>query len=101
HEPCRFVMQKLEKEEKIFGTPKLAEAWAKAVIRHPVAYLQHRAYFMWQFLARQNLTMWAVDVDTPSQIAHRDSRVFMAVKDLHDWLGTAFLFLAGGLLGSE
>ena len=31
-EPCHFVMQRLErKDDKIFGTPRLAEAWRDAV----------------------------------------------------------------------
>ena len=40
-EPCDFVMQRLErKEDKIFGTPRLTEAWRSAVLAHPLAYLQ-------------------------------------------------------------
>ena len=34
----------------IFGTPALTQAWAKAVLHHPLAYLQHRAAFMTNFL---------------------------------------------------
>jgi hypothetical protein len=97
-EPCNFVMKRLENDEKIFGTPKLPEAWAKAVIRHPVAYLQHRASFMWQFLARQNLTMWVIDIDSPSQVVYRDRKAFTALKDLHDWLAPTFIFRMGSWL---
>ncbi|MFI5106985.1 MAG: hypothetical protein ACHP79_18835, partial [Terriglobales bacterium] len=50
-DPCAFVMQKLEKEEKLFGTPAVTSAWIHAVLRHPVAYLEHRTAFMWNFLA--------------------------------------------------
>jgi hypothetical protein len=67
----------------------------KAVLHHPVAYLQHRASFMWQFLARQNLTMWTVDIENPTQVAHRDSAAFMHLKALHDWLAPTVLFRAG------
>ena len=55
-EPCEFVMKKLQGEKKIFGTPALTRAWASAVFHHPVAYLEHRADFMWNFLGRENLT---------------------------------------------
>ena len=65
-EPCDFVMRKIEREQKLFGTPAITEAWARAVMRHPVAYLQHRAAFMWNFLAGDNLTMWVADVEHPS-----------------------------------
>ncbi|MDP1909644.1 MAG: hypothetical protein Q8K85_15205, partial [Hyphomicrobium sp.] len=54
-EPCDFVMRKLEREEKLFGTPAMTEAWAHAVMRQPSAYLRHRAAFMWNFLAGNNL----------------------------------------------
>ncbi len=54
-EPCEFVMRKLEHEQKLFGTPVVTEAWARAVMRHPLAYLRHRAAFMWNFLAGENL----------------------------------------------
>src|SRR5262245_57079659 len=42
-EPCEFVMHKLERDEKLFGTPAIQNAWAYAVVRHPIAYLEHRA----------------------------------------------------------
>ena len=95
HEPCKFVMARLEGQEKIFGTRRLVDAWVSAVLHHPLAYLSHRASFMWQLLARQNLTMWVVDVDNPSQFIHRDKPAFMALKGLHDWLAPTFLFRAG------
>ena len=51
--PCEFVMQKLERDEKLFGTPAIENAWIRAVFRHPVAYLKHRASFMWNFMRAQ------------------------------------------------
>jgi len=36
-EPCDFVMRKLEREEKIFGTSAITQAWALAIGRHPPA----------------------------------------------------------------
>ena len=56
-------MQKLEKEEKLFGTPAVTNAWVSAIAHHPVAYLEHRSAFMWNFLAGSNLTMWLIDVN--------------------------------------
>ena len=39
--PCPFVMQRLERpDDMIFGTPRLIEAWWRAVSTHPLAYLQ-------------------------------------------------------------
>ena len=50
--PCDFVMQRLErKDDKIFGTPRLTEAWRNAVLSNPLAYLKHRLTFMRTFLA--------------------------------------------------
>ena len=71
-EPCEFVMGKLEREKKLFGTPVITEAWLRAVTRHPVAYLRHRAAFMWNFLAGDNLTMWVADVEHPSRTVFAD-----------------------------
>jgi hypothetical protein len=68
HEPCLFVMKQLE-SEKIFGTPAIVDAWLRAVAIHPVAYLQHRSAFMWNFIVRPNLTMWTVDISDPSKSA--------------------------------
>jgi len=66
-EPCEFVMRKIEREEKLFGTPAITEAWLRAIIRHPASYLRHRAAFMWNFLAGDNLTMWLADVERPTR----------------------------------
>ena len=59
---------RLEKEQGLFGTPAITEAWARAVTRHPLAYLRHRAAFMWNFLAGNNLTMW---LSTTSRVRPR------------------------------
>jgi hypothetical protein len=66
-EPCDFVMRKVEREEGLFGTSAISEAWRQAILRHPVAYLQHRSAFMWSFLAADNLTRWTADVEQPTQ----------------------------------
>jgi hypothetical protein len=97
-EPCEFVMRKIEREEKLFGTPVIAEAWLRAVMRHPVAYLRHRAAFMWNFLTGNNLTMWVADVEHPSQTVFADRPAFVALVSLHDRLKPTPLFSAGAWL---
>ena len=97
-EPCEFVMRKIEREEKLFGTPVITEAWLRAVMRHPVAYLRHRAAFMWNFLTGNNLTMWVADVEHPSQTVFADRPAFVALVSLHDRLKPTPLFSAGAWL---
>ena len=96
--PCDFVMRKLEGEQKLFGTPVITEAWLRAVMRHPVAYLRHRAAFMWNFLAGDNLTMWVADVEHPSRTVFADRPVLAALVSLHDRLKPTPLFRAGAWL---
>jgi hypothetical protein len=94
-EPCDFVMRKLEREERLFGTPAITEAWAHAVMRHPLAYLQHRAAFTWNFLSGNNLTMWVVDVERPTETVFSDRPAFVALVFLHDMLKPSPLFRVG------
>jgi hypothetical protein len=94
-EPCDFVMRKLEREERLFGTPAITEAWAHAVMRHPLAYLQHRAAFTWNFLSGNNLTMWVADVERPTETVFSDRPAFVALVSLHDMLKPSPLFWAG------
>ncbi|MGA7002160.1 MAG: hypothetical protein WBZ28_09510 [Pseudolabrys sp.] len=94
-EPCEFVMHKLERDEKLFGTPAIQNAWAYAVFRHPVAYLEHRAGFMWNFLAGSNLTIWVADVERPEKEVFADRPAFDALKRVHDVLKPTPLFRAG------
>jgi hypothetical protein len=93
--PCQFVMQKLEKEEKVFGTPAVTSAWVHAVLRHPFAYLEHRTGFMWNFLAGSNLTMWLIDVNDSMKSPFPDRPAFVAVTKIHDALKPTPLFRAG------
>jgi len=97
-EPCDFVMRKIEREKGLFGTPVITEAWAHAVMRHPVAYLWHRAAFMWNFLGANNLTMWVADVEHPTQTVFPDRRAFVALLSLHDMLKPTPLFRTGAWL---
>ena len=92
--PCPFVMQRLERpDDLIFGTPRLAEAWWRAVSAHPLAYLQHRAAFMWQFLARSNLVLPVWDWRDPAGYGH--SPYFKPLVALHDTLQPTILFRPG------
>lgn len=94
YEPCLFVMKKLE-GEKIFGTPAMPDAWKRAAAKHPAAYLQHRASFMWNFLTGANLTMWTDDVYVPEKKAFADRAEFNALRAIHDTLKPTPLFRAG------
>jgi hypothetical protein len=97
-EPCEFVMRKIEREEKLFGTPAITAAWGRAIMRQPVAYLRHRAAFMWNFLGGDNLTMWVADVERPTQNVFADRPAFVALVSLHDRLKPTPLFRAGSWL---
>jgi len=54
--PCNFVMQRLE-ADNLFGSPAISAAWRDAIVRHPGAYLAHRAAYMATFLFAQNQTL--------------------------------------------
>jgi hypothetical protein len=97
-EPCEFVMRKIEREEKLFGTPAITEAWTRAVMRHPLAYLRHRSAFMWNFLGGDNMTMWLADVEHPAGTVFPDRPAFAALVWLHDRLKPTPLFRAGSWL---
>jgi hypothetical protein len=94
-DPCKFVMERLDRTpgEKIFGTPAIAAAWREAILKHPLAYLQHRASFFWNVLTGRNLTMWAVEVQGGKPI-FPDRPAFNAFKSLHDVLYPTPLFRA-------
>jgi hypothetical protein len=97
-EPCQFVMEHLERE-KIFASSVLTEAWKHAIVKHPIAYLEHRATFMWTYLAgADNLTMWTRDLDDASKIIFADNPRLMALKAVHDELKPTPLFRAGAWL---
>lgn len=97
-EPCEFVMRKVEREERLFGTPVITEAWVRAIMRHPLAYLRHRSAFTWNFLSGNNLTMWLADVERPAQNVFPDHPAFAGLVWLHDWLKPTPLFRAGSWL---
>ncbi len=93
--PCDFVMGKVERQQRLFGTAAIPGAWTQAVLHHPVAYLQHRSAFMWNFLAADNLGMWTADVDRPMQKVFADRTAFNAMVAAHDVLKPTPLLRAG------
>ncbi len=96
-EPCEFVMHRLE-GDKIFGTVVITDAWLHSVTRHPLAYLEHRTAFMWNFLANKNLTMWTADIENPSKTVFADRPAFNALVAIHNMLKPTPLFRAGSWL---
>ena len=94
-EPCDFVMRKIEREMGLFGTPAISSAWLTAILHHPVAYLQHRSAFMWNFLAGDNLGMWTADVEHPTKKVFADRAAFNAMVAAHDALKPTPLLRAG------
>ncbi len=84
--PCDFVMGKIERETGLFGTPAISRAWLAAILHHPIAYLQHRSAFMWNFLAADNLTMWTADVEHPMKNVFADRAAFNAMVAANDAL---------------
>jgi len=94
-EPCDFVMRKVEREKGLFGTSAISTAWLAAMLRHPIAYLQHRSAFMWNFLVGDNLTMWTADIENPGNDVFADRTVFAAFRAAHDVLKSTPFLRAG------
>jgi hypothetical protein len=90
-EPCLFVMKRLE-GDKIFGTPELVTAWRRAVFSHPLAYLQHRLTFTWNFLTGLNLVMWTQDIENPDGVLFADKPAFRTLIAIHEILRPTWLF---------
>jgi hypothetical protein len=97
-EPCDFVMGRIEREQHLFGTTAIPKAWLRAIQRHPLAYMQHRLDFMWNFLAASNLTMWLADVDHPTQRVLKGRQPFEALVSIHDVLKATPVFRVGSWL---
>jgi hypothetical protein len=95
-EPCNFVMQRLErKDDVIFGTSRLTQAWAHALLAHPLAYLEHRASVSWRFLAVANLTLELYRIDAPEHAALARNPYFQAAVAIHRVLGGTIVFRTG------
>jgi hypothetical protein len=65
------------------------------VQHHPLAYLEHRLAFFWNFLTKENFSMWTFDLDDPSKTVFTDNPFFMATVAVHDALLPTPLFRAG------
>ena len=96
--PCDFVMARIEGQEHIFGTPRLTEAWQRAVLAHPLAYLMHRATFLWTFLAGSNLTLELFKLTVPNATALGRNSLFRVLIAVHDVLKATPLFRLGSWL---
>ena len=93
--PCRFVMERLERD-KIFGSTRLTDAWWRAIVGHPIAYLRHRGSYMWNFLAGDgNVTVWLRELDDPSKFLFTDRPAFTALRFVHDALKPTLFFRPG------
>ena len=94
-EPCKFVMKRLERpDDVIFGTPRLSQAWRQAILAHPLAYLQHRATYTWNFLARPNLVLPSPDWQEP-EATYGKNRFFRPLLELHEHIKRTILFRPG------
>jgi hypothetical protein len=93
---CKFVMARLErKDDVIFGTQRLVDAWKRAVMAHPLAYLTHRFTVTWTFLVLPNLTLelFKLPLLDETPIAHNP--YFMGLLPLHEALKSSVLFRIG------
>jgi hypothetical protein len=95
--PCDIVMQRLH-AQNIYGTAELVDAWRRAILGHPRAYLQHRFAYMTTFLVDANLTMWTKDLEDSSKAAFADNPRLMAVKAIDDSLAPTPFLRAGSWL---
>ena len=100
YEPCEFVMQKLEKEQHLFGTPVVTKAWLTAILRHPIAYLEHRAAFFWNFMVTDDkITLWVFNIEDLSKPVLNGRAGFAAMAALDRALNqTPFLRVGPWLL---
>jgi hypothetical protein len=94
--PCDFVMQRLErKDDRIFGTPRLVDAWLNAVLSNPLAYLKHRATFMGRFLSRDVLLIPVLDLNEPSRRVHATNPLFTGMIAVQNELQPIWLLSLG------
>jgi hypothetical protein len=95
-DPCKFVMNRLQsKDDVIFGTSRLTQAWLRAIAVHPIAYLSHRLTFLWTFLVGSNPTLELDDLSLRYATPLARNRYFMSLVALHDVLKCTVLFRPG------
>ncbi len=94
--PCKFVMVRLEsKDDVVFGTPRLAGSWLRAVATHPIVYVRHRLSFLWAFLAGANPTLELERMHLVDRVPLARNQYFLGVVTLHDVLKSTALFWVG------
>src|SRR5260370_8691478 len=94
--PCKFVMVRPEsKDDVVFATPRLAWSWLRAVAAHPLAYLRHRASFLWAFLSGENPTLELERMHLVDRVPLARNRYFLGVVAFHEVLKSTALFRAG------
>jgi len=89
---CKFVMEKVEHEQKLFGTPVLTRAWVDGILNHPTAYMKHRLTFFGTFLFGENAGMWTADIEHPPKLVFEDRWTFTTLRQIHDALQPTPLF---------
>jgi hypothetical protein len=95
-DPCKFVMGRLERRDDIiFGTQRLVDAWTGAVTAHPFAYLAHRLTFIWTFLAAPNITLELYKIILPDETPLAHNAYFMALLPLHEAIKSTLLYRTG------
>jgi hypothetical protein len=65
------------------------------VTAHPIAYLSHRATFMWTFLTHSILTLELYNLSDPSNTPLSQNPYFIRLLALHDALKSTVLFRPG------
>ena len=91
--PCDFVMARLE-AENLFHSPAIGEAWRAAILKHPLAYLTHRAAFTGNFLVAQNRTLPATR-PAAANANFAPSAAYEVYAALHEALKITPLFRTG------
>lgn len=95
-EPCNFVMARLErKDEPIFGTQRLIDAWVSAVKAHPLAYLEHRLTVLWTLLGRENYVLEIHKMPLPEEAPIAQNSYFRALLPLQDAIKSSILYRGG------
>jgi hypothetical protein len=95
-EPCRFVMARLQRSDGvIFGTPRLVEAWFRALTAHPLAYIEHRLTFMSTFLTGDKLVLELDKMTLPDKPPLARNRYFLWLLPLYEALKSTILFRVG------
>jgi hypothetical protein len=97
---CKFVMEKVEHEQKLFGTPALTRAWIDGIRNHPAAYIKHRLTFFGTFLFGRNAAMWTADIEHPPKLVFEDRWTFTALRHIHDALQPTPVFRGGTWLAA-